>query len=347
MGSPITFFMKILVTGASGFIGSHLCPFLLSKGHKLRILLLPHEPDPPFMAENIEIFRGDLTISESLQGIFEEIDLVYHLAAWAVFYGKKHQFYGTIVDGTHNLLLEVEHELEVHKEQRIRFMYISSFTALGLGRHFVGLDETATLQKCGVFYADAKRIAEGIVQEFANSTPTKERFEYVILRPANVIGPGSVHVTGTVDAFLKNNMRSIDHGKWPSCLTFIDNLLDGFYLAGTLPQAASQIYHLRDGESFNDVTWKQYQEDIGSVVGGKFRGNMPFKIAWVLTGVLEAIFRFLNIKSPYTKVTIGIIGRDLSVDSSKARQELGWKTKISYSEGMKRIKEWIKVTYNV
>ena len=339
--------MKILVTGASGFIGSHLCSFLLSKGHSLRILLLPHEDEPLFMTPEVDVFRGDLTKPESLQGIFQNMDLTYHLAAWAVFYGKKKQFYGTIVDGTSNLLLELEHELEMHKESKHRFVYISSFTALGLGRHFVGLDETAVPQKCGVFYADAKRLAEGVVQNFATTTVVKGRFEYVIIRPANVIGPGSIHVTGTVDAFLKNNLRFIDHGKWPSCLTYIDNLLDGFYLAGTVPQATGQTYHLRDGDSFNNVTWKQYQEDIGSVIGGKSRGSLPFKLAWVLTGILEALFRLFNVKSPYTKVTMGIVGRDLSVDSSKARKELGWKTRVPYSEGMEKIKEWIKVTYNV
>jgi dihydroflavonol-4-reductase len=337
--------MKILVTGASGFIGSHLCKYLLSEGHPLRILLLPKESEPDFIQDNVEIFRGDITKPESLRRIFEGVDLVYHLAAWAVFYGKKKQFYGTIVDGTYNLLLELESELQIHQKRKIRFVFISSFTAMGLGRHFTGLDETAPPRKCGVYYADAKRIAEGVVQDFAAQIPLSDRFEYVIIRPANVIGPGSVHVTGTVEAFLRNNLRFVDHGKWPSALTYIDNLIDVFYLAGTLPQAAGQIYFLRD--DYDQISWKQYQEEIGSIIGGKSRGSMPFKFAWILTGILESIFRLFNIKSPYTKVTIGIVGRDLSVDSSKARKELGWKTSVSYEDGMKIIKEWIKKTYKV
>ncbi len=338
--------MNILVTGASGFIGSHLCPYLLSKGHTLRILLLPQEKEPSFITNKVEIFRGDLTNPESLRGIMEGIELVYHLGAWATFYGKKKQFYGTIVDGTRNLLLETEHELKLNKKQKLRFVYISSFTAMGLGRHLRGFDETAIPEKCGIFYADAKRIAEGVVQKFASNTTVRKRFEYVIIRPANVIGPGSVHVTGTVDAFLKNNLRFVDHGKWPAALTYIDNLVDGFYLAGTVPYAAGETYFLRD-EFDDSITWKKYQEEIGSVIGGKSRGNMPFKFAWVLTGILETIFRLLNIKSPYTKVTIGLVGRDLSVNSSKARSQLGWKTRVSYEQGMTKIKNWIKEFYKI
>jgi nucleoside-diphosphate-sugar epimerase len=336
--------MKILVTGASGFVGTHLCTYLLAKDLTLRILLLPHEKNPSFVTENVEVFRGDLTDSESLRGIFEGIELVYHLGAWATFYGKKKNFFGTIVDGTRNMFLEAEHELEVHQDQKLRFVYISSFAALGLGRHFKGLDETAPLQKCGVYYSDAKRVAEEVVQEFTKTTSVKERFEYVIIRPSNVIGPGSVHVVGAVDAFMDNNFRFVDEGKWPAALTYIDNLIDGFYLAGNLPNAAGEIYFLRD--NYDDITWKKYQEEIGELVGGKSRGSLPFKFAWVMTGILEFIFRVLNIKSPYTKVTIGLVGRDLSVDSSKARKELGWKTRVSYEEGMEKIKKWIKETYN-
>jgi len=74
---------------------------------------------------------------------------------------------------------------------------------------------------------------------------------------------------------------------------------------------------------------------------------MPFKFAWILTGVLETIFRILNIKSPYTKVTVCIVGRNLNADSSKTRKQLGWKTQVSYSEGMEKIKEWILKTYHI
>ena len=233
--------MKVLVTGASGFIGSHLCPVLLGNGHNLRILLLPGEKVPAYIPEKVEICYGNLLQPESLKGICKDVELVYHLAARVAFYGKKKDFYGIIIDGTQNLLNEVKDELISNPERFIRFIYTSSFAALGLGRHFKGLDETATPQKCNVYYGDAKRIAETRVQNFAENPEIKDQFEYVIVRPSNVIGPGSVHVSGIIETYLANNFRYVDHGKHLSCVTYIDNMIDGFILVGSKPAAKNQI----------------------------------------------------------------------------------------------------------
>jgi nucleoside-diphosphate-sugar epimerase len=188
--------------------------------------------------------------------------------------------------------------------------------------------------KSGVPYNDAKLDAERLVQSYQGKVKT----DYTIVRPANVTGPGSVWVRDIIERYQGLFVPLIDQGKHSASLIYIDNLVDGIILAGTMDIAKGKTYFLLD-DWF--VTWKQYVTDLGSIIGKKPLGSISFKTAWTIGAFLEKILTPLHIRPPVTRLAAGVMGRNNDVNAALARKELGWNTKVSYEEAMETIRLWV------
>lgn len=319
--------MKVFVSGATGLIGSRLCKILASGGAEVTALALPDEDVGVIAPYCAAVVRGDITDPASLQGACPNGAVVFHLAARVTDWGKRKLFYDAIYYGTRNMI-------EACKGRASRFVQVSSIAACGLGRHLKGVCENEPCVRSGVPYNDAKADAEDMVRGYHSSGA----LECVIVRPANVIGPGSVWVRDVIDRYRLMRVPLLDGGRYSASLVDVGNLAMGIYLAGTMPRAAGQTYHLRDGW---DVTWKRYVTDLGAMLGKKPGMSMPFGLAWRAGAVLEAVLSPLNVRAPMTRLAAGVMGRDNDVDATKARGELGWRTEISYEQSMADIATWV------
>jgi 2-alkyl-3-oxoalkanoate reductase len=320
--------MRALVTGATGFIGSRLCRELNKKGWDIRALTLPGENTRHIKKFVSDIKSGNITEPDTLVGIGDDMDVVFHLAARVLDYGSKEQFYDPIYTGTQNML-------EACHEGAKRFVFASSIAACGLGRHLKGVKESDPTQKSGIPYNDAKADAEVLVKSFQGKFPNG----CVIVRPANVIGPKSAWVDELGRQFLSSIVPLIDGGRHSASLIFVDNLVDGIILVATKNKASGQIYQFRDDW---DVTWKHYLTDLSAMLGKKPMGSVPYSVAWILGSVVEKLMTPLGIRPPVTRLGVAIIGRNNDVDNTKAKQELGWKTRVSYVEAMEEIREYVE-----
>lgn len=323
--------MNALVTGATGFIGSILSRELINQGHHVRALALPGELTGTLEKLGIEIRRGDLTNPESLRGICDGMDTVFHLAGRVTDWGRRELFYRAILDATRYLLAEAAGKAG-------RFVYISSIAAIGFGRHMKGIRETDPVFKSGIPYNDAKLDAETLVRQHHDAG----RIACTIIRPANVTGPGSVWVRDILDKMRAMPLPLIDHGRYSASLIFVDNLVDGIILAGTLDPARGKTYQLRDDW---DVTWRQYITDLGSLIGKKPMGNVPYPVAHALGRVCDAVFTPLGVRPPLTRMAADITGRDNDVDNTLAKCDLGWKTRLTYQEALQKIGVWVMDHY--
>ncbi len=320
--------MKVLVTGASGFMGARLCKALAERGDEVRALVFPGE-DYSHISEYIcETREGDITDPATLDGVADGMDVVYHLAARVVDHGSYDDFYQPILDGTKNML-------EASADQAGRFVYVSSICACGTGNHLKGMKESDPCVKTGVFYGDAKLLAEEAVKGY------EDRFTdgFVIVRPSNVTGPRSVWVTELGAVIRDGIFTYFDGGRYSASLIYIDNLVDGLVLCGSKPEAANQTYFFRDDY---DVTWKQYLDDLAAMFGKKIWVSLPFGLAWFLGGIFDKLANYLERRPMITRHSVGLIGRDCDVDTTKAEQELGWKTRVSYQEAIEEIQSWVK-----
>ncbi len=105
--------------------------------------------------------------------------------------------------------------------------------------------------------------------------------EYVIVRPANVIGPGSVWVRDVLDAYYRGPLPLISGGRVPGAFVWVTNLADGAIAAAEKKGAAGKTYHFRDDYK---ITWEGYQRFLGGLIGKRPAGNIPFSAAWKLGG---------------------------------------------------------------
>jgi 2-alkyl-3-oxoalkanoate reductase len=319
--------MQALVTGACGFIGSHLTPRLLDEGMEVRALAFPGEDAEGLESLGAEVRFGDITDPQSLEGLCDGVDIVFHLAGRIAIWGPRKAFFASIVEGTRNLLEESSGKVS-------RFVYASSVCAIGTNRHLVGHGEDDPVRKTGIPYADAKQEAEKLVWKYHEA----EALEGTVFRPTNVIGPGSVWVRDIIDTLRNGILPLFDGGRYSASLVYVDNLVDGIVLASTLDIGSGRTYQFRDDW---DVTWKHYLSDLGAVVDKKPRGSIPFRVIWPLAFLFEKALSELNVKPPATRHIVGLMGRDLDVDNTRAKEELGWRTRVSYEEAMQRITEWV------
>jgi nucleoside-diphosphate-sugar epimerase len=323
--------LKALVTGAGGFIGSFLLRELEKRGYKIRTLFLPEEDATEALGLGVEITRGDITRRETLQGLTGDIDIVFHLATRVLDWGSMSLFRRVMVDGTRNLLEESRGAIK-------RFVYFSSLAALGLGRDVVGLNEDAERRRCGIPYCDTKIEAEDLVSGLCD----EYRIPYTIIRPANVIGPGSVWVKDVLDAFYRGPLPLIDGGRAPGAFVYVTNLVEGAILAAESERAIGRTYHFRDDY---DITWREYLETLGAWIGKKPLGNIPFKLAWFFGHLLEIILTPFGLRPPMTRLAAGVMGRNNDVDNSRARDELGWKSLVTLDDALLEIEKWVREIY--
>ncbi|HPE46723.1 MAG TPA: NAD(P)-dependent oxidoreductase, partial [Deltaproteobacteria bacterium] len=219
-----------------------------------------------------------------------------------------------------------------------RFIYISSIAAIGLGRHMKGIRETDPVFKSGIPYNDAKLDAELLVWTYHDTG----RIACTVIRPANVTGPGSVWVRDILDKMRSMPLPLIDGGRYSSSFIYVDNLVGGIVLAGTRDVARGKTYHLRDDW---DVTWRRYITDLGAIIGKRPMGSVPYPVARLVGRACDAICTPLGIRPPLTRMAVDITGRDLDVDNTLAKGDLGWKTRITYQEALQRIGVWVMDRY--
>jgi nucleoside-diphosphate-sugar epimerase len=321
--------MQAVVTGATGCIGTVLCGELRAGGWKVRALVRPGREYGHIAGHLSETRTGDIMALESLAGLADGADVVFHLAARVSDYGSKKQFYEPILEGTRNVL-------EACAGKAGRFVQVSSITACGVGRHLNGQKEADRCFRSGIPYSDAKLDAEALVSSSSGRFPRG----CVIVRPSNVVGPRSPWVDDVCGHFRTlMGIPLIDQGRYRASLVYVDNLVDGIMMAGTREEAAGRTYHFCDDWQ---VSWRRYLTDLAAFIGKKPRGNIPFPLAWGLGHVMETLCTPLGLRPPVTRLAAGLMGRDNHVDTSRSQKELGWRTRVSYAEAMNQIGEYVK-----
>lgn len=320
--------MNVLVTGAHGFLGSHVTERLLATGDSVLALVSPWGEldnlegvkDHP----QLSVARGDLTRPESLDGLCDGVDAVVHAAARVADWGPWDAFHETNVLGTQRLLEQAG------RHGTRRFLLVSS-VAVHKYRGFRDADpRTLPRDNLDNPYAYSKILAENMLM-------AQDRVEPVVVRPG-------LWPFGARDATFQRVERAIQRGVLPlmkrgesvlnSC--YAENFADGVRLALHLPQAAGRVYVIADEGHPN---WRELFEELASLSGSSPpRLNVPRRpVRTIATGV-EATWRslFPSAEPPMTVYRAGLMAHDVHFSIHHAREELGYRPLVSWQEGMRR-----------
>lgn len=323
---------RVLITGATGFIGGHLVAANLKKKNKVRALVMKGDPNEGNLdKKKVELVYGDLRDAASLERACKGVDIVFHCAAVVTDWAPKSLF-DTVNIGGMEKLCQAALKAKVK-----RFVEMSTNDVFGLGEDIV-IDESHPLKKWNEPYADTKIAAEEVAWRYHRDHGLPVTMVY----PCWVYGPGDkTFVPLTADAIIKKEMMfwRRDVHVWP---TYIDNLVDLLMKISTDKRAVGNGYLVHDGEM---TTFQDFCAEIAKSLGAKPpRLHIPYFLAYAAAVVLEFVWRVLKKKSRplITTYTVKNLGSRLNFSIAKAQRELGWKPKVSYREGLAKTLSWLK-----
>ncbi len=318
---------RVLVTGGTGFTGSHLCRRLAELGYDVRALVRSPEKAKPLEEIGVCIVQGDLKDRRSTVRAVEDCDLVYHIAAAYRQEGlPDREFWEVNVTGTENML-------EAAKECGVgRFVHCST---VGVHGHIENppADETAPY-KPGDVYQDTKLDGEKLALEYFR----KNGLPGVVFRPVGIYGPGDTRFLKLFRHIKSGRFHMIGSGRALYHLTYIDDLIDGIILCGTKTEALNNIYIL-GGEGY--MTLNEFVSIIAKIVGAKVsRWHIPFRPVYTAAFLCEKLCKPFGIEPPIYRRRVDFFRKDRAFDISKAKRELGYSPKVTPLEGLKKTADW-------
>lgn len=316
----------VLVIGATGFIGSHLVERLRRDGRDVRVLLRDGIKEPRFHRLGCQVFRGDVTLPDSLPpALTGGCRTVVHCARGG---DGLEQSREVNVKGTLNVLAAA------HAAGVRRVVYLSSLVAHGR-RWPAVLSEDFPLQFQGDPYGVTKAESEREAMAFARASG----LELTIVRPTIVYGPGSGRVLTDLERVRFEQLKLLGHGRGLLNLIYVDDLVDGICLAESTDGAAGEAF-LLSGE--RPVTVRDYYAALARMC----RKPVPPEVGRV-RGRLETLwwrwyFRFTRRPRRVDDGDLEFMGHRESVAIAKARRVLGFAPRVSLEDGMRRVEAWLR-----
>jgi len=322
---------SILITGGTGFIGIPLVKKLHELGYELKLLIRENSNLTPFKElNNIDYIIGDVQDIISLEKAVNNVDIIYHLAAYTAIWAKdKSIYYDVNVKGTENIA-------NVALENNLKLFYVSSFTALGPTPP-EAVDETHENENFFMEYEKSKFQAKRLLKEII-----PKGLKVMIFYPGIVYGPGDFNVFGRM---LFDVMRGkiLPLGVCPGkgeAITCVSYVFD-------ISNALVDVINREDlfGEEFilggENVKFKEYLDLIAKIGRNKKSIKLPFPIAMAYAWFLEVKAK-INKKTPYlTRPTLRAIKYHRSYSSKKAIDKFGY-TITPLREGLEDTIKWYK-----
>lgn len=327
-----------LVTGAAGFLGSHVCDELLDRGEHVRALVLPGDKSVKYVPKEVEIVEGDLCDVKSLESFFAVPEgcesIVIHCASMVTTNAEFNQkLIDVNVGGTKNMI----DQCLKHPECR-KMVYVSSTgaipeqpkgTVIRETSHFLPIDEK---RQVGC-YSQSKAMATQAVLDACRDRGLKA----CVVHPSGILGPKDYAVGETTGTVIK-----IMNGKMPVGMGGSFNLCDVRDLAHGCIGAADRG---RIGECYilgnKEVTMQEMCQMLHEASGCKTPYfYVPIHMAYKLAGQMEKKAKKTGEKPMMTNFAVYNLARNNTFDYSKAESELGYHTR-PYEETLKDEAEWL------
>ena len=319
--------MKVLVTGGTGFTGSHLARRLLDKGHEVRLLdnqkgLFYDE----LKVKGAKIEIGSVTEKDVVDRAVKGCEVVHHLAAAFRQLNVPNRYYWNVnVEGTRNLL-DAAHRFKVRK-----FIYCSTQGVHGHINRPPGNEQSPIAPED--YYQLTKYEGEKVVNEFID-----KGLNAATLRPTAIYGPGDPERFLILFRLVKRkSFMMFGDGRTFYHPVYIDNRVDAFELAAENDKIRG-AYIIGDEHyySLSDLVQR-----IADAMGTSVRiRHYPFWPLWAAAFACETVCRPLRLTPPLFRRRVDWFRQVRAFSIDKAKQELGYQPKVDLPTGLGRTAKW-------
>lgn len=307
----------------------------------MRALARPAADTRWLEGQGVELVRGDLSDKESLARACEGVECVYHAAARVGDWGPWREFVEITINGSRSLFDAAE-QAEVP-----RFIHISSISVYGhVNQAGLVVDEKQTELGVNVhkwsYYTRAKVQVE---QELWRRQAAGGKVSFTVIRPSWLYGPRDrATIARLVGMVRAGKAKLLGSGDNRLNVVYAGNVAEACILAADNPEAAGQAYNCsNDGV----LTQREYFNMVASAAGANpVTRRVPFRVAYGAAFMLECIGRLFRLRRPplVTRYAVWLMGRDTFFSAERARKELGWKSTVSYQEGIPATIRWYDKT---
>ena len=302
---------KVLVTGATGFLGKYVVEELVEHGYQVRAFGRNRAIGQSLVNASVTFIQGDLTN--------------VHAGALSTVWGPWEDFYQTNVLGT-------KYVLESCREAKIeRLVYVSSPSIYAAPRDQLGIKESDVPQENRLNnYIRSKLASEKLFKDYPDVSS-------VILRPRGLFGIGDTSILPRVlNLSQKIGIPLIGDGRQLMDMTCVENVALAIRLALETPQAAGEVYNITNGEprAFRNLI-EETLRGLGYPI--RYR-KIPAPLVSAISSSLEFIYKNLKLKGEpaLTRYTYYLLRYSQTLDISKAERDLGYRPKITISEGIEQ-----------
>lgn len=323
--------MKILVTGATGFIGSHLVDYLIELGYDVKATIRKTSNLQWLKDKNIELVETNLNSLEDTSKAVRDVDYIYHIAGLVAAKNYR-EFLKANRDATETLLKACE----IANPHLQRFVLVSSQTVAGPSSSLENPQTEDDIPTPITSYGKSKLEGEKVAISFMDKLPI------TIVRPPAVYGPR--------DTAIKDIFKLANKGIAPLVglddkfvsLIYIKDLIQGIVLAGESNISEGQIYFITSHQFYS---WNEIMDTMKIALNKKrlLKIRIPNTLVLAIAGISDLFGRFSD-KPPVFDYEKGIdfVQKYWICSPEKARRDLDFVSEISLEDGLTETAEWYK-----
>ncbi|MBN1779923.1 SDR family NAD(P)-dependent oxidoreductase [bacterium] len=322
--------MKILLTGATGFLGRHIVRKLNAEGADVRALVRNTSQTAHLESSKLTFIEGNLRDRASIEKAVKNVDVIVHAATSKG--GPWPEFYADNVQGTAWLLEEAV------KNKVKRFVFISSVAVYDHGsvKNGAVIAEDHLKETHPNHYSRSKKEAEALIEQ-ANR---EHGLATVIIRPACIYGPGGFWYPSRLGFSAGRNYTVLGRGTSVVPLSHVDSVAEMIWLSIVKPEAAGKSYNVVEDEAvtridFLRMTREYLYPDMKAI---RFPAGLARFIAWGLrTGLKMA---GMNPPSRLAPLALRLFAMSVFYDNTRAKQDLGWEPQQDVRQTVRAMLEW-------
>jgi nucleoside-diphosphate-sugar epimerase len=320
--------MKVLITGAGGFIGSHLVDSQLEQGHVVRALdlhlgLLRHQSAHP----RLQAIRGDITDEGLLEEVMDGVEIVYHLASAHLDVSLSDEHYRRVNVGATLSLLEAARQAGVK-----RFVHCSSVGVIGDVEN-PPADETTDCHPTNI-YEQTKLEGERVALDFYRRTG----LPVVVNRPAWVYGPRCPRTAKLMRTISKGRFFFFGNGQNMRHPIYISDAVKGMELCGCVEGVDGEVFIIA-GE--NAVPVSELVKVMSTELNIRpSRLHLPIALGLLAGYALETGFKLIGKAPPFSRRSVDFFLKHNAYDIKKAKRLLGYQPQMDLRTGLQKTIQW-------